>query len=73
MCKSSAFHEPTPISVEPSRSLNLLKRYFEILGDKSACYEDIQQYTDLDPEVSADWIAFLNGTTHTPVGISKCT
>jgi len=53
--------------------LNLLKHYFEILGDKAACYEDLQPYTNLDSDVLADWITFLEGTSHTPVGLSTYT
>ena len=61
---------PLPISAEPSRLLNLLKHYFEILGDKAACYEDLRPYTNLDSDVLTDWITFLGGTSHTPVGLS---
>ena len=71
VCRSSVFDEPTPISPEPSRMLNLLKHYFEILGDKTACYEDLRSYTDLHSEVVSDWITFLEKTTHTPVSFSK--
>jgi len=58
--------------VEPSRFLNLLKRYFEMFGDKSACYEDLRPYSDLYLEVLPDWIAFLDGISHTPVSCSRC-
>lgn len=72
MCKSSTFGGSTPISLESSRSLNLLKHYFEIFGDKTACYEDIQTYTDLDSDVLSDWITYLEKTNHTPVSFSNC-
>jgi len=52
--------------------LNLLKHYFEIFGDKAACYEDIQAYTDLDSDVLSDWITFLEKTAHTPVSFPNC-
>ncbi|KAI0302144.1 N-acetyltransferase B complex non catalytic subunit-domain-containing protein [Russula brevipes] len=48
---------------EPSRLLGLLKHYFEILGDKVACYEDLRPYTDLNSEALSEWITFLEGTT----------
>ncbi|KAI9509646.1 N-acetyltransferase B complex non catalytic subunit-domain-containing protein [Russula earlei] len=51
---------------DPSRLLNLLKRYFEIFGDKAACYEDLRPYSDLYSEVLSDWIKFLEGITHIP-------
>ncbi|KAF8274920.1 actin cytoskeleton organization protein [Lactarius quietus] len=51
---------------EASRWLGLLKRYFHIFGDKVACYEDLQQYTDLDSDSSSDWIVFLEGMIHAP-------
>jgi hypothetical protein len=38
------------MSTEASRLLDLLKRYFHIFGDKTACYEDVRQYTDLDSD-----------------------
>jgi hypothetical protein len=72
VCRSSVFDGSTPTSLEPSRLLNLLKHYFEILGDKVACYEDLRSYTDLRSEVVSDWITFLKKTTHTPVSFSKC-
>lgn len=72
VCKSSTFSGSTPISLESSRLLNILKHYFEIFGDKTACYEDIRTYTDLDSDVLSDWITFLEKTTHTPVSISNC-
>ena len=72
MCKSSVIDGSTPTLLEPSRLLNLLKHYFEILGDKVACYEDLRPYTDLPSEVVSDWVTFLEKTTHTPVSLSKC-
>lgn len=72
VCKPSTLDGLTPISVEPSRLLNLLKHYFEIFGDKAACHEDLRPYTDLNSEVLTDWITFLRGTNHIPVGFSKC-
>ncbi|KAI0306474.1 actin cytoskeleton organization protein [Multifurca ochricompacta] len=51
---------------EPSRLLDLLKRYFRIFGDKAACFEDLRPYTDLGSDVLADWLAFLEGITHSP-------
>lgn len=54
------------VPTESSRLLNLLKHYFEVFGDKAACYEDIRTYTDLDSDVLSDWIAFIEKTAHTP-------
>jgi N-terminal acetyltransferase B complex non-catalytic subunit len=72
VCRSLIFEGSTPIPLESSRLLNLLKHYFEIFGDKTTCYEDIRTYTDLDSDVLSDWIAFLEKTAHTPVSLSKC-
>jgi N-terminal acetyltransferase B complex non-catalytic subunit len=72
VCSSSAFDGHTPISLEPSRLLNLLKHYFEVLGDKAACYEDLRSYIDLGSEELHDWITLIEKTTHTPVSFSKC-
>jgi hypothetical protein len=41
-----------------------------MFGDKAVCYEDVRLYTDLDSDLSSDWIAFLEGMTHSPVSIS---
>lgn len=72
MCKSPIFDVSTPIPLESSRLLNLLKRYFEIFGDKATCYEDIRTYTDLGSDVLSDWITFIEKTAHTPVSFSNC-
>ena len=72
VCKSSIFDGSTPIPIESSRLLNLLKHYFEIFGDKATCYEDIRTYTDLDSGVLSEWITFLEKTAHTPVSFSNC-
>lgn len=56
---------------EASRLLDLLKRYFQIFGDKAACYEDVRQYTDLDSDSLSEWITFLEGMTHSPVSFSN--
>ncbi len=66
------FDGATTISLEPSRLLNLLKHYFEIFGDKAACYEDIRSYTDLDSDVLSAWTTILEKTSHTPVSFSNC-
>ncbi|KAI0256800.1 actin cytoskeleton organization protein [Lactifluus subvellereus] len=51
---------------EPSRLLDLLKRYFDIFGDKATCYEDLRSYADLNSGVLSDWMAFLEGIPHIP-------
>ncbi|KAH9981196.1 actin cytoskeleton organization protein [Lactifluus volemus] len=51
---------------EPSCLLDLLKRYFEVFGDKAACYEDLRPYADLNSDALSDWMAFLAGIPHTP-------
>ncbi|KAH9996784.1 actin cytoskeleton organization protein [Russula vinacea] len=61
--KLCVLHE---VPSEPSRLLNLLKHYFEGLGDKAACHEDLRPYTNLDSKMLPDWITFIEKTTHTP-------
>ncbi|KAH9063337.1 N-acetyltransferase B complex non catalytic subunit-domain-containing protein [Lactarius vividus] len=53
---------------DASHLLDLLKRYFDIFGDKTACYEDLRPYTDLDSDSSSigDWITFLEDVEHSP-------
>jgi N-terminal acetyltransferase B complex non-catalytic subunit len=58
------------MSTDASHMLDLLKRYFDIFGDKAACYEDVRPYTDLASDSSTDWIAFLEGVSHSPVRLS---
>jgi hypothetical protein len=68
----SIFGSPTPTSVEPSRLLDLLKRYIDIFGDKATCYEDLRPYADLHSDILSDWIAFLEGIPHIPVSFPGC-
>ncbi|KAJ7235444.1 actin cytoskeleton organization protein [Mycena haematopus] len=47
------------ISNDPNRIVDLMKRYFEEIGDKACCYEDLKPYLTLEGEDAARWKSFL--------------
>ncbi|KAF7363508.1 Actin cytoskeleton organization protein [Mycena sanguinolenta] len=51
------------ISNDPNRMVDLMKRYFEEIGDKACCYEDLKPYLSLEGEDAARWMSFLQSLT----------
>ncbi|KAJ6502477.1 actin cytoskeleton organization protein [Mycena sanguinolenta] len=51
------------ISNDPNRMVDLMKRYFEEIGDKACCYEDLKPYLTLEGEDAARWTSFLQSLT----------
>ncbi|KAF8636586.1 hypothetical protein AX17_003397 [Amanita inopinata Kibby_2008] len=47
------------VSNEPSRLLTLMQEYFEKLGDKACCFEDLRPYLILEGDDMSKWILFL--------------
>ena len=44
---------------EPTRLVDLMERYFNEIGDKVCCFEDLKPYTVLGSDEHCRWIAFL--------------
>ncbi|KAJ6547637.1 actin cytoskeleton organization protein [Mycena capillaripes] len=51
------------ISNDSNRMVDLMKRYFEEIGDKACCFEDLKPYLSLDGEDAASWMSFLQSLT----------
>lgn len=47
------------VSEEPTRLVDLMERYFNEIGDKVCCFEDLKPYTLLGSDEHCRWIAFL--------------
>ncbi|KAF8212156.1 actin cytoskeleton organization protein [Mycena galopus ATCC 62051] len=58
--KRARFHG---ISNDPNRMVDLMKRYFEEIGDKACCYEDLKPYLALEGDDAARWTSFLQSST----------
>ncbi|KAJ7774501.1 actin cytoskeleton organization protein [Mycena maculata] len=54
--KRARFHG---ISNDTNRMVDLMKRYFEEIGDKACCFEDLKPYLTLDADDSEKWKSFL--------------
>jgi N-terminal acetyltransferase B complex non-catalytic subunit len=39
--------------------VDLMKRYFQEIGDKACCFEDLKPYLALKGEDAASWTSFL--------------
>ncbi|KAF8625781.1 hypothetical protein AX15_005171 [Amanita polypyramis BW_CC] len=50
------------VSANRGRLLRLIQEYFEKIGDKACCFEDLRPYLDLDAEDFAKWTSFLEST-----------
>ncbi|KAJ7111542.1 actin cytoskeleton organization protein [Mycena crocata] len=48
---------------DPNRMVDLMKRYFEEIGDKACCFEDLKPYLALEADDSARWTSFLVSLT----------
>lgn len=49
--------------LEPSRMVTLMKTYFERIGDKACCFEDLKPYLSLDDDDLSQWTAYLNSVS----------
>ncbi|KAJ7685258.1 actin cytoskeleton organization protein [Mycena polygramma] len=47
------------VSSDTNRMVDLMKRYFEEIGDKACCFEDLKPYLALEGEDAARWLSFL--------------
>ncbi|KAJ2932908.1 hypothetical protein H1R20_g4212, partial [Candolleomyces eurysporus] len=47
------------VSSEPSRMNDLLEQYFDVVGDKACCFEDLKPYTILEGAQKERWTTFL--------------
>ncbi|KAJ7097819.1 actin cytoskeleton organization protein [Mycena belliarum] len=47
------------ISNDKNRMVDLMKQYFEEIGDKACCFEDLKPYLTLDVEDGERWVSFL--------------
>ncbi|KAJ7940559.1 actin cytoskeleton organization protein [Mycena leptocephala] len=47
------------ISNDTNRMVDLMKRYFQEIGDKACCFEDLKPYLALKGEDAASWTSFL--------------
>ncbi|PFH54291.1 hypothetical protein AMATHDRAFT_38233 [Amanita thiersii Skay4041] len=47
------------VSTDPGRLLTLMQQYFEKIGDKACCFEDLQPYLVIEAEDLSQWNAFL--------------
>lgn len=48
---------------DPGRLLHLMRQYFEKVGDKVCCFDDLKPYQILEGEDSAKWTSFLESVT----------
>ncbi|OCH92238.1 hypothetical protein OBBRIDRAFT_791472 [Obba rivulosa] len=51
------------VSIGPSELQDLLQRYFQRVGDKACCFEDLKPYIDLQDDELSTWSAFLKSQT----------
>ncbi|KAJ7709829.1 actin cytoskeleton organization protein [Mycena rosella] len=51
------------ISNDPNRMVDLMKQYFEEIGDKACCFEDLKPYLALEATDSEKWMSFLQSLT----------
>ncbi|KAJ7172404.1 actin cytoskeleton organization protein [Mycena filopes] len=58
--KRARFHA---LSNDPDRMVDLMKRYFQEIGDKACCYEDLKPYIALESEDAAKWMSYLQSLT----------
>lgn len=45
--------------VDALRMVSLMQQYFDNVGDKACCFEDLKPYYGLDGEDLTKWIAYL--------------
>lgn len=57
------------LTIIPGSLLSLLKRYFQEVGGKACCYEDLKPYLELGRNDLTEWIIFLKSQTQAFVGI----
>ncbi|KAJ6596969.1 actin cytoskeleton organization protein [Mycena vulgaris] len=50
-------------SNDTNRMVDLMKQYFEEIGDKACCFEDLKPYLALDADGSKRWMSFLQSLT----------
>ncbi|KAJ7285761.1 actin cytoskeleton organization protein [Mycena rebaudengoi] len=58
--KRARIHE---VSTDPKRMVELMKQYFEKIGDKACCFEDLKPYMVLKSDDAAKWVSFLESLT----------
>ncbi|KAJ7219345.1 actin cytoskeleton organization protein [Mycena pura] len=58
--KRARFHG---VSNDPNRMVDLMKRYFEEIGDKACCFEDLKPYLALQADDSTRWTSYLQSLT----------
>ncbi|KAJ7632694.1 actin cytoskeleton organization protein [Roridomyces roridus] len=51
------------LSSDASRMVDLMKQYFDKIGDKACCYEDLKPYLVLETDDAASWTSFLQSLT----------
>ena len=50
---------------DPGRLLHLMQQYFEKVGDKACCFEDLKPYQILEGEDSIKWTSYLDSVPDT--------
>ncbi|KAF9464770.1 N-acetyltransferase B complex non catalytic subunit-domain-containing protein [Collybia nuda] len=50
------------LSTSPARLVTLMEHYFEEIGDKACCFEDLKPYLDLEGNECLKWTSFLEAT-----------
>ncbi|RXW20882.1 hypothetical protein EST38_g4951 [Candolleomyces aberdarensis] len=53
------------VSSEPNRMNDLLEQYFDVVGDKACCFEDLKPYTILEGAQQERWTTFLKNVPAT--------
>ncbi|KAJ7449885.1 actin cytoskeleton organization protein [Mycena latifolia] len=51
------------ISNDTNRMVDLMKQYFDEVGDKACCFEDLKPYLALEADDSQRWMSFLQSLT----------
>ncbi|KAF9013886.1 actin cytoskeleton organization protein [Cyathus striatus] len=53
------------VSSQSDRLVTLMKQYFDQIGDKACCFEDLKPYVELEGDDLAHWTTFLRGIPST--------
>lgn len=59
-------------ALESSRLVSLMKQYFDKIGGKSCCFEDLKPYLSLEADDLISWTSFLESVSPSFVGLISC-
>ncbi|KAK0463946.1 actin cytoskeleton organization protein [Desarmillaria tabescens] len=59
------------LSTDSTRMVDLIQQYFEKIGDKACCFEDLLPYVDLDGDDLSRWTSYLKSVPSTLTTINE--